>query len=94
MLKTSFLRPTLDLSSHSVENQTETGSASVSGRIWVLQLLLSKVIYNIYFSSLINTHIFFSAFTQEQLKELLEKGQIQVLTHVLTTEDIKVCANS
>eukprot|EP00026_Physarum_polycephalum_P001231 Phypoly_transcript_01232.p1 GENE.Phypoly_transcript_01232~~Phypoly_transcript_01232.p1 ORF type:complete len:1147 (-),score=157.12 Phypoly_transcript_01232:70-3510(-) len=30
------------------------------------------------------------AFTQEQLKELLTTGQIQVLSHVLTTEDIKI----
>lgn len=31
-----------------------------------------------------------SAFTQEQFKEFMEKGQIQVLSHVLTSEDIKV----
>jgi len=30
------------------------------------------------------------AFTQEHLKELLSKGEIQVLSHTLTTEDIKI----
>ncbi len=88
MCDTWLSRQILVLLSLFVLNLTMINLESDFARIASPSLLLSKVTFYFYFLLLT---IVITAFTQEQLKAFLAEGKVEILGHILTTDDVKVC---